>query len=82
MYTSIYGDIVKLNDKHITPVVKFGKPCKGFHEEKICGRPLGIEFDKNGVLYAQDAYYGLFKVNVKTGKYMIKFIKNIRYNSI
>lgn len=70
LYVSIYeGDIVKLTGNHITPVVKFGKPCKGYYEEKICGRPLGIRFDKSGTLYAADAYYGIFKVNVKTGMF-------------
>lgn len=69
LYTSVQGgDIVKLTGNHITPVVKFGKPCKGIYEEKLCGRPLGLAIDKNGVLYAADSYYGIFKVDLKTGK--------------
>ncbi|CAG9763984.1 unnamed protein product [Ceutorhynchus assimilis] len=69
LYTSLYtGDIVKLTGEHITPIVKFGRPCKNSYEESICGRPLGIEFDQNGYLFAADAYYGIFKVDVKTGK--------------
>ncbi|XP_060536494.1 adipocyte plasma membrane-associated protein Hemomucin-like [Cylas formicarius] len=68
LYTTIHGgDIVKLSGNHITPITKFGKPCKGLYEEAICGRPLGIDVDKNGYLYAADAYYGLFKVDIKTG---------------
>ena len=45
LYTSLHlGDVVKLTGEHITPVVKFGKPCKGVHEESICGRhPSEIE---------------------------------------
>ena len=32
-------------------------------DEHICGRALGIRFDKrNGDLYIADAYYGLYKV--------------------
>lgn len=74
LYTTIHGgDVVKLTGDHITPIVKFGKPCKGVYEERICGRPLGLEFDKNGALYVSDAYYGIFKVNVKTGMYMLNF---------
>lgn len=70
LYTSIHGgDIVKLTGRHITPVVKFGKPCKGVFEERLCGRPLGLEFDRNGALYVADAYYGIFKVDIKTGSY-------------
>lgn len=68
IYVSLYGgDIVKLTGNHITPIVKTGKPCKGPHQERICGRPLGMQFDKNGVLYVADAYYGIYKVDVKTG---------------
>lgn len=28
-----------------------------------------MKFDKNGALFVCDAYYGIFKVDVKTGKY-------------
>jgi len=38
----------------------------GLHEEHICGRPLGLNVDKNGFLYVADAYYGIFKVNVNS----------------
>lgn len=70
LYTGIQGgDIVKLVGKdHIVPVVKFGRPCGGYYEEKLCGRPLGMKFDKKGNLYAADAYYGIWKVDIKTGK--------------
>lgn len=68
LYTGISGgDIVKLVGNHIVPVTKFGKPCKGLYEEKICGRVLGIVFDKAGSLYAADAYNGIYKVDIVTG---------------
>nr|CAI5821469.1 unnamed protein product [Callosobruchus analis] len=68
LYVSLLGgDVVKLTGEHITPVARLGKPCKGGYEERICGRPLGIQFDKNGKLIVADAYYGLFRVNVETG---------------
>lgn len=70
LYTTVHGgDVVKLTGNHITPVVKFGKPCKGLYQEKLCGRPLGLAFSNDGTLYVNDAYYGIFKVNVKSGEF-------------
>lgn len=40
----------------------------GLHEAELCGRPLGLSFDSKGFMYAADAYYGIFKVNVTSGK--------------
>lgn len=72
LYTSLHtGEIVKLVGETVVPVVKFGKQCKGFFEEKICGRPLGMQFDKDGTLVVADAYYGIFRVDVRTGKSII-----------
>lgn len=69
LYTTLHGgDVVKLVGDHIVPVVKFGKPCKDFHEESKCGRPLGLVFDTAGNLYVADAYHGIFKVDVTNGK--------------
>ncbi|KAF5291351.1 hypothetical protein FQA39_LY03502 [Lamprigera yunnana] len=69
LYTTIHGgNVVKLIGEDIVPVVKFGKPCNMPHQEHICGRPLGMQFDKNGNLYVMDAYYGIFKVDINTGK--------------
>lgn len=34
-----------------------------------CGKPLGLKFDKKGALYVCDASNGIFKVDIKTGKY-------------
>lgn len=41
----------------------------GDWQESKCGRPLGLKFDSKGALYVCDAYYGIFKVDVKSGKY-------------
>uniref|UniRef100_A0A1Y1MAF0 Strictosidine synthase conserved region domain-containing protein n=1 Tax=Photinus pyralis TaxID=7054 RepID=A0A1Y1MAF0_PHOPY len=69
LYTSIHGgNVIKLIGESFVPVVKFGKQCKGFYQEHICGRPLGFQFDKHGGLYVADAYYGIYKVDMKTGK--------------
>lgn len=69
LYTSIHGgNVIKLIGENFVPVVQFGKQCKGFYQEHICGRPLGFQFDKHGGLYVADAYYGIYKVDVKTGK--------------
>lgn len=36
--------------------------------EKLCGRPLGLRFDKeSGNLYIADAYYGLLMVGPEGG---------------
>jgi hypothetical protein len=45
-------------------VAKIGSLCVDLHHEKTCGRILGLEFDKNGLLYVCDAYYGLYKVRL------------------
>lgn len=41
---------------------------EGYWEEKKCGRVLGLAFDTKGFLYAVDAYYGIYKINVNSGK--------------
>ncbi|XP_054258503.1 adipocyte plasma membrane-associated protein Hemomucin-like isoform X2 [Macrosteles quadrilineatus] len=41
---------------------------EGFHEEAKCGRPLGLAFDKKNQMYVADAYYGIFQVDLATGK--------------
>ena len=43
--------------------------AEGPHEESLCGRPLGLSFDTIGDnLIVNDAYYGLWQVDLKTGK--------------
>lgn len=42
---------------------------EGEWQEHLCGRPLGLKFNKNGELFVADAYYGIFKLDVTTGKY-------------
>nr|AWX92234.1 adipocyte plasma membrane-associated protein [Tetrastichus brontispae]AXA13074.1 adipocyte plasma membrane associated protein-like protein [Tetrastichus brontispae] len=70
LYTGVHGGyVMKVTDNKLIPVVKFGKDCDGLWQEAKCGRPLGMKFDKKGALYVCDAYYGVFKVDVKTGKY-------------
>jgi len=67
LYTTVnFGHVIKIVDDRLVPVVKFGRDCDGLHEEHICGRPLGLAMDKNGYLYVADAYYGIFKVDVKS----------------
>ncbi len=45
-----------------------GFPCEHQHEEGICGRPLGMSFDRHGRLVVADAHYGIIRVDVKTGE--------------
>lgn len=70
IYTTIHGgEVIKITGEHITHVAKFGKPCEGFAEEKICGRPLGMAFDTLGNnLIVSDAYYGIWLVDLNNGK--------------
>ncbi|CAF4911027.1 unnamed protein product [Pieris macdunnoughi] len=71
LYTSLgTGEIVKCSPGgHVTFVTKIGKPCTGLSQEHICGRPLGFSIDeKNGLMYVADAYYGIWKVDLKTDK--------------
>lgn len=45
------------------------KYIEGLIEEDICGRPLGMAFDTIGNnLIVADAYYGIWMVDLKTGK--------------
>ncbi|XP_014205300.1 adipocyte plasma membrane-associated protein-like [Copidosoma floridanum] len=70
LYTSAQGGyVLRITNNELVPVVKFGQDCDGLWQESKCGRPLGLKFDKKGILYVNDAYYGIFKVDVKTGKY-------------
>jgi len=65
LYTSVhYGHVLRLVNGQIIPLVKFGKFCDGIHEEHKCGRPLGLNVDKNGFLFVADSYYGIYKVNL------------------
>ncbi|XP_076638564.1 adipocyte plasma membrane-associated protein Hemomucin [Colletes latitarsis] len=78
LYTGIHGGyVVKIEENHIVPIVKFGKKCDGLWQEEKCGRPLGLQFNKKGELFVADAYYGIFKVDVNTRQYI-----NIVNNSV
>uniref|UniRef100_A0A2A4JI12 Strictosidine synthase conserved region domain-containing protein n=1 Tax=Heliothis virescens TaxID=7102 RepID=A0A2A4JI12_HELVI len=72
LYTSLAtGEIVKLTPEgHVTFVTSVGQPCSGsIMHEHICGRPLGFVIDeRTEVLYVADAYYGIWKVDLKTNK--------------
>lgn len=70
IYTSIHGgEVVKLMGNHVTHVAKLGQPCEDIFEEARCGRPLGLAFDTVGNnLIVADAYYGLWLVDLLSGK--------------
>ncbi|XP_073999261.1 adipocyte plasma membrane-associated protein Hemomucin-like isoform X2 [Rhodnius prolixus] len=71
LYTSCHGGVIYkvTSTKKLDPVLVTGKPCDGLHQEHICGRPLGFKFDKSGILYVADAYYGLLRSNLTSGTY-------------
>ena len=73
MYTGVQGgDILRLNindpKKPWEFVTKIGSICPDVHYEKVCGRPLGLDFDQDGNLIVADAYYGLYKIDIETDK--------------
>lgn len=62
------GNIVKFTKEgKMETVTRIGKECEGYWQSYLCGRPLGLRFDKSGSLYVVDAIYGIHKVDVKTG---------------
>ncbi|KAG5890711.1 hypothetical protein JTB14_016541 [Gonioctena quinquepunctata] len=68
LYTGLQGgDIFKLTGNHLSPIAKTGKPCRFFYEERTCGRPQGLRFNKQGTLYVADAYYGIMTINIHLG---------------
>ena len=88
MYTGVHGgDIIRLDMRSKgaplngvwESVAKMGSSCGGLHDEVNCGRPLGMAFEpgKRGGLVVCDAYYGLIRVDVKTGEKQV-LMKHIR----
>lgn len=80
LYTTVHGGYI-LRLQHDTrgnirpiKVAKIGEPCTHFYEERKCGRPLGLDFDENGKLIVADAYYGIHRVNVKTGELRLGYL--------
>ncbi|XP_028968710.1 adipocyte plasma membrane-associated protein [Galendromus occidentalis] len=64
------GDVYAIDPvrETLTKVANTGSECGGFHDEEKCGRVLGLRFAKNGDLYGIDAFKGLLKIDIKTGK--------------
>jgi sugar lactone lactonase YvrE len=72
LYTgTVGGQIVKLTGSDPVVVANItGVECQysGLFDQRKCGRPLGLRFDSKGSLYVVDAFLGIKKVDVKTGK--------------
>lgn len=71
IYTGLLnGHIVRLVGEKVEDVAKVGtKDCaKEAGTRTDCGRPLGLRFGKDGLLYVADAFMGLLAVNVASGK--------------
>ena len=69
-YSSLQGgSIVKFteNGRKMKSVARSGKTCSGYWDARRCGRPLALKFDPSGNLLAVDAYFGIFKIDLKTG---------------
>uniref|UniRef100_A0A182NRS3 Strictosidine synthase conserved region domain-containing protein n=1 Tax=Anopheles dirus TaxID=7168 RepID=A0A182NRS3_9DIPT len=70
-YVSVYGGkVVELGEQgSVRTVIKLGPECVGTYSERICGRPLGIDFDTKGNnLIVVDPYLGIWQVHIKTGE--------------
>ncbi|GFW97097.1 adipocyte plasma membrane-associated protein [Trichonephila clavipes] len=78
LYTGLAdGRIVRIEDGKIITVARTGEPCELPHEERKCGRPLGLRKGKDGLLYICDAFYGIFTMNFTTGA-----LQNILQSSV
>ncbi|XP_321354.6 adipocyte plasma membrane-associated protein Hemomucin [Anopheles gambiae] len=69
-YVTVYGGkILELGDQgSVRTVAKLGPDCVGTYSERVCGRPLGLDFDTKGNnLIVADPYLGIWQVHIKTG---------------
>lgn len=68
---TVGGQIVKLsgNDPIVIANISGGE-CQfdGLWDQKRCGRPLGLRFDSKGILYVVDAFLGIKKIDVASGR--------------
>jgi len=64
-------------------VARLSASCKyyGLVDQKACGRPLGLRFDSKGILHALDAYSGVKKIDVKTGKILSSSFDSTIFNT-
>ncbi|XP_052863396.1 adipocyte plasma membrane-associated protein Hemomucin-like [Anopheles cruzii] len=69
-YVTVYGGkVLELIDGTVRTVVKLGPECVGTYSERVCGRPLGLDFDtKSNALIVLDPYLGIWQVHIKTGE--------------
>lgn len=73
------GQIVRVkSDGSIQKIAQIGDEknetiCNDYgpnlHAHLSCGRPLGLRLRDNW-LYLADSYYGIFKINMQTGKHL------------
>lgn len=72
IYTGISdGRIIRIKGDKFETVANIGLngcSAEGMWDQRRCGRPLGLRFDSRGTLYAVDAYFGLKKIDIKTGR--------------
>lgn len=72
LYTGTWdAKILQIVDGQIKKTIYLNNPlseCATFDSEPICGRPLGIRRLNKDLLVVADTYYGVYTVNVATGK--------------
>ncbi|XP_058453278.1 adipocyte plasma membrane-associated protein Hemomucin-like isoform X3 [Malaya genurostris] len=70
-YATVYGGKVLeiTNGDQVRVITKIGEECRGFYDERECGKPLGMAFDSKGNnLIVIEAYTGIWQVQIKTGE--------------
>ncbi|KAM8971975.1 adipocyte plasma membrane-associated protein-like [Pelodytes ibericus] len=72
LYTgTVDGKLWRISGEQLFFITQMGKnvsECGTPEYEPICGRPHGVRMDKDGLLIVADSYFGLYKVNPKTGE--------------
>ncbi|KAJ8668378.1 hypothetical protein QAD02_010041 [Eretmocerus hayati] len=70
LYTGLEnGYVVEIDERQVVPIAILGENCDPNKPYPQCARPFGMQFHRDGYLYVCDAYNGIFKLDVKTGKY-------------
>ena len=54
--------------------------CREAHEQKtVCGRPLGMDFDRQGRLVVADMFMGVYRVDVDRGTMQVRAANYMSY---
>ncbi|XP_063301205.1 adipocyte plasma membrane-associated protein-like [Pelobates fuscus] len=72
LYTgTVDGKLWKISGDKLSFITQMGQnvsQCGTPEYERVCGRPHSVRMDHNGFLIVADSYFGLFRVNPRTGE--------------